>query len=142
MKNDLWIKNGIVIPEHELEITASKSGGPGGQHVNKTSSRITVRWNIKNTTSLTDEQKELILGKLQQRVTLEGDLIIHSSESRSQQQNKILALDRLVREIRKALIVAKKRTPTRISRSVKESRLKEKSHRKDIKKMRGKVTQE
>jgi len=54
----LPIKNSIVIPEHELEITASRSGGPGGQHVNKTSSRITVRWNVKNSQAFTDTQKQ------------------------------------------------------------------------------------
>ena len=57
MEKDLPIKNSIVIPEHELEITASRSGGPGGQHVNKTSSRITVRWNVRTTTVLDDETK-------------------------------------------------------------------------------------
>ena len=57
---DLAVKNGVVIPEHELEITASRSGGPGGQHVNKTSTRITVRWNVRKTSALSDEQKEQI----------------------------------------------------------------------------------
>ena len=63
MKNDLSIKNGIIIPEHELEITTSRAGGPGGQHVNKTSTRITVRWNVKNTNALNPEQKERVLQK-------------------------------------------------------------------------------
>src|SRR6185503_5394789 len=84
MKNDLFIKNGITIPEHELIITTSRSGGAGGQHVNKTDTRITVRWNIKTTTTLTEEQKNYVLEKLQARITSEGDLIIHNSESRSQ----------------------------------------------------------
>src|SRR6185503_9157938 len=85
MKNDLFIKNGITIPEHELEITASRSGGAGGQHVNKTDTKITIRFNIKNSSALTEEQKQLILEKLQSRITEDGDLIIHNSESRSQQ---------------------------------------------------------
>lgn len=88
MKEDLPIKNGIVIPSHELEITSSRAGGPGGQHVNKTSTRISIRWNIKTTNALTDEQKERVLEKLQSHLTTQGDLIIHSSESRSQFQNK------------------------------------------------------
>jgi len=49
MKADVAVKNGVIIPAHELEITASRAGGPGGQHVNKTDTRITVRWNVKNT---------------------------------------------------------------------------------------------
>ena len=61
MKNDIHIKNGITIPEHELEISTSKSGGAGGQHVNKTESRITIRWNARNTNALNEEQKKLVL---------------------------------------------------------------------------------
>ena len=57
MKEDIAIQNGIIIPGHELEITTSRAGGPGGQHVNKASTRITLRWNIPNTTALSDAQK-------------------------------------------------------------------------------------
>lgn len=138
MKNDLHIKNGISIPEHELEITASRAGGPGGQHVNKTSSRISVRWNVKNSQALTDEQKERVMQKLQSRLTAEGDLIVHSSASRSQMQNKKSALEQLAQEIRKALTVAKKRMKTRVSQNVKEKRLEKKSQRGHIKKLRSK----
>src|SRR5579872_1395290 len=112
MKNDLHIKNGITIPEHELEITASRSGGAGGQHVNKTSTRITVRWNVKNSTALTDEQKARIVTNLASRLSSEGDLIINNSQSRSQQHNKELALTNLAQIIRKALHVPKKRMKT------------------------------
>lgn len=138
MKNDVRVKNGIVIPDHEIEITASRSGGPGGQHVNKTSTRITVRWNVKTTSALTEEQKERVIQKLLAQLTIDGDLIIHSSASRSQDQNKKAALDRLAQEIRNALYVPKKRVATRASKSVKEARLQVKSHRSTIKKMRSK----
>lgn len=138
MKNDLFIKNGITIPEHELEITASRSGGAGGQHVNKTDTRITVRWNMKNSSALTQDQKQLILEKLSSRITEEGDLIIHNSESRSQQQNRKNALNNLAAVIRNALHVPKKRIATKISKALKEARLKSKSHRGEIKKMRSK----
>jgi ribosome-associated protein len=138
MKNDLFIKNGITIPEHELEITTSRSGGAGGQHVNKTDTRITVRWNIKNSSTLTDEQKQYILDKLAARVTSDGDVIIHNSESRSQQQNKKNAFNNLAATIRNALLVPKKRIATKISKALKEARLKSKAHRGAIKQMRSK----
>jgi len=105
MKEDLHVKNGISIPYNELEISASKSGGAGGQHVNKTSTRITVRWNINNTNALDEQQKELVLTKLESRITKEGDLVIHNSESRSQKHNKENALIQLAKTVCKALHV-------------------------------------
>jgi ribosome-associated protein len=139
MKHDVPIKNGIVIPSHELEITASRAGGPGGQHVNKTSTRITVRWNIKKSDIMTAEQKERIIQKLASAITAEGDLIIHSSSSRSQDQNKKDALDRLAYIVRNALHIPKKRMATKVSRGTKEARLQEKGKRSKIKKMRGRI---
>lgn len=138
MKNDIHLKNGLIIPEHELEITTSRAGGPGGQHVNKTDSRITVRWNVKTTSVLNEYQKELIQEKLSSRLTSEGDLIVHNSESRSQLQNRKNALANLANEIETALKVPKKRKPTRVSKSAQAARLDTKSHRGDIKKMRNK----
>jgi len=134
----LPIKNGIVIPEHELEITASRSGGPGGQHVNKTSSRITVRWNVKNTQAFTDAQKQYLLERLQSELTSEGDILVSNSTSRSQTQNRQLALDQLAQKIRKALHVPKKRMKTKVSKEAKESRLHEKKRRSETKARRSK----
>ena len=138
MKNDVPINHVITIPDHEIEITASRAGGPGGQHVNKTSTRITLRWNVRTTTVLSDEQKERVVQKLQARLTSDGDLIIHSSSTRSQDQNKKIALMRLGQEISKALYVPKKRMKTRKPQGAQEARLQEKTHRSDIKEMRSK----
>lgn len=138
MKNDVPIKNNIIIPEHELEITASRSSGAGGQHVNKTSTRITIRWNVKNTSILNHEQKERVLTKLEAQLTTDGDLIIHSSESRSQDQNRTNAINKLTHIIRQALYVPKKRMATKVSKSAKEARLQSKTRHGHLKKMRTK----
>lgn len=136
MKNDVPVKNNIVIPDQEIEVTSSRSSGAGGQHVNKTSTKITVRWNVKNTSVLNDEQKQRVLEKLASQLTLDGDLIIHSSSTRSQDQNRKMALVRLAQTVREALYIPKKRRATRVSRGAKEARLEEKSHRGMIKKLR------
>ena len=136
MKYDVAIKNDIVIPEHEIEITASRSGGPGGQHVNKTSTRITVRWNVKNSHALTEEQKVRVLEKLASRLTSEGDLIIHNGSSRSQEHNKKMALAQLANDVKKALYVAKKRMKTRVPKGAQEARLQTKKIHGTIKKRR------
>lgn len=136
MKNDLPVKNGFIIPGCEIEIIASRSGGAGGQHVNKTDTRITVRWNVRTTVALNEEQKNRILENLKSSLTTDGDLIIHNSESRSQQQNKEMALKRLAQEVRNALYVPKKRMATCVPKAAKASRLQAKARRSMIKKMR------
>lgn len=138
MSNDIVIKHDITIPSHELDITTSRSGGAGGQHVNKTATRITVRWNVRSTRALSDEQKERVLNKLAHKLTNEGELIVHNSASRSQQQNREQALAQLAHEVRQALHVPKKRMKTRVAHHVKEKRLEKKSERSELKKTRSK----
>lgn len=136
MEDGLRIKNGLFIPLSELDIAASRSGGAGGQHVNKTNTRITVRWNVSTTKVLSEQQKERILQKLATRLTNEGDLVIHSGGLRSQQQNRENALAVLSDLVRRALHVPKKRIKTKVPRSAKEGRLQTKSRRAQVKKLR------
>lgn len=138
MKHDVQIFDNLVIPEHELEISTSRSGGAGGQHVNKTETRITVRWNIPKSVVLTELQKNRLLEKLHSRLTEDGDIIIHNSVSRSQEQNKKAALDNLCQIIRSALTIPKKRLKTKEPKAAKEARLQHKTRRSSIKKMRSK----
>jgi ribosome-associated protein len=138
MNDDLVIKAGLIIPGHELEITSSRASGPGGQHVNKSNTKIIVRWNILQSQILTPEQKDLLLRKLKSRITTDGDLLIQNSESRSQIMNKQLAYKHLAQEIKQALIIPKKRKPTKTTQAGKEKRLTKKSQRSEVKKMRSK----
>lgn len=134
--NNFIISSSITIPEHELEFFTSRSGGAGGQHVNKTDSKVTIHWNVVTSTVLNDEQRALLLKNLASRLTQEGELIVSNSESRSQFQNKEQALAQLAYLIKKALFAPKKRMKTKISKAVKEKRLDLKSRHSAAKKLR------
>lgn len=138
MKEDLFIQANLTIPAHELEITAARSGGPGGQHVNKTSSKIIVRWNVQKSNALSDEQRSRLLEKLASYLTQDGDILVQNAESRSQMHNKKAALQQLINKIRNALHVPKKRLKKGISKEAKERRLKTKKQRSELKKLRSK----
>lgn len=138
MKHDLFIQEGLSIPMHEIGFITSRGGGPGGQHVNKTNSRVTVRWQVMHSTALNDTQKAQLTGKLHNRLTTDGYLVIHSSSSRSQHTNKEQALILLAAIVRKALQITKKRIATKAGQSAHERRLRTKSRRSDIKKLRSK----
>ena len=85
---DLSIQKGLVIPGGELTMTTSRSGGPGGQHANKTSSRVTVHWNIADSTVLDERERARLLVRLATQLTSDGVMQVTSSESRSQHQNR------------------------------------------------------
>ena len=123
---DLVVDAVLVIPGHELSVATSRSGGPGGQHVNTTATRVTLRWNVRATQALDPARRDRLLARLDNRLTADGDLLVHVSSSRSQSQNRAEALERLAEIVRKALVERKKRKPTRPSRGAKERRLREK----------------
>ena len=139
---DLAIPGGPAIPEDELTFTASRSGGPGGQHVNKVSSRITLLWNLEGSPSLTPDQKETLRRRLRRRISDEGVLRLSVSESRSQAANRKLALERFVELVAAALTPRKARTATRPTAGSREKRLTKKKERSRIKRLRGAASEE
>jgi ribosome-associated protein len=139
MNDDIYLQSGIIIPAHELEITTSRSGGPGGQHVNKADTRVTIRWNVKKSHALRDDQKELILQKLHSSLTTEGELLVTNGASRSQQLNKKAARETLANKVRAALHVPRKRTATKTPHGAREARFKSKKHRGTLKALRRKT---
>ena len=137
-KEDLHIIGNIFIPANELNIQVSTSGGPGGQHVNKTSTKVTLRWNLLSSTALNEEQQRRIAERLQSRLTTRGDLLVQADDTRSQRSNLDKARERLAELLREALFVHKKRKKTRIPKSVKRRRLDKKKQRSQTKKGRQK----
>lgn len=120
------MKDEFEIPGDELVAKATRSSGAGGQHVNKTSSRIQLSWNIAESPALDDPRRERLLRKLSSRLTADGVLTISVSDTRSQHRNLELAEERMTEVVRQALVIPKKRKPTRPSRAAKEKRLGEK----------------
>ena len=139
---DLEIPGGPAIPESELTFTATRSGGPGGQHVNKVSSRITLIWDLGASPSLTAEQKDVVRRRLRRRISEEGVLRLSVSDSRSQAANRKLALERFVELVAAALTPRKKRTATRPTACSREKRLTQKKERSRIKRLRGAASEE
>ena len=121
---------------NELEYSFSRSGGPGGQHVNKVNTKVTLRWNIANSQLLEEEQKELLLKKLAKRITNEGELVLTSQEGRSQLANKIDAIAKLDKLLTKAFTVKKKRKPTKPTRASVQKRLESKKKQSEKKRWR------
>ena len=111
------------IPESELVVRASRSSGAGGQHVNKTSSRIEISWNIRDSKALSEEQRAILSERLASRLSTDGSIRVVSSETRSQLRNRERAEARLAEIVRRALTPRKKRKPTRRPRSADEARL-------------------
>ncbi len=122
--------------EKECKIKATRSGGAGGQHVNKVSSKIEIMFDIPNSKLLSDEQKNILLVKLDSRLTNEGVLRITEDGDRSQHENREQAIAKLYTILENALKPVKKRKKTRISKSVKEKRFVGKKKVSDKKKLR------
>lgn len=122
----LTVNEFLSIPRPELDVRVSRSGGPGGQHVNTSSTRVEVLWNVRTSPSLFEDQRATIMSALRTRLSAAGELRVVASDTRSQRQNRELAERRLAEIVRRALIVKKPRKKTRPTRGAVERRLAEK----------------
>jgi ribosome-associated protein len=131
----IYINRELTVPLSEVEFRFSTSGGPGGQHANKVESQVTLRFNVEESPSLSDEMRRRLRQKLGGRLDKRGVLQISVQETRSQHQNRQLALARLQLLLEEALRPSHPRRPTRPGRAAHERRL-------DAKKRRGRLKRE
>ena len=124
--------------EREVKFRTSRSSGPGGQHVNKTESRVELLWSPAKSQCLDEEQRFLVSARLGKRFTEEGILILVSEKYRSQYRNKAELVERFLDLVLASLVPVKKRRPTRPTRASVEKRIKNKKIRGEIKRTRGK----
>jgi ribosome-associated protein len=122
----LVVNDLLAIPRAELIVRATRSGGPGGQHVNTSSTRVEVLWNVAESGALFPDQRALLMNALRTRLSAAGEVRVVASDTRSQSRNRALAESRLAEIVRRGLIVKKARKKTRPTRSAVERRLAEK----------------
>ena len=133
----IQITDQLSVPEDELRFTSSRSSGPGGQHLNKTSTRVTLRFDLANSPSLSPEQKQLLRERLPTRISKEGVLRVVSQKTRSQAANRKAALERFVGLLRQSLELRPERKPLRMPQAAKEKRIADKKRRGHLKRERG-----
>ncbi len=138
MEQKIKIHNRLSIPEHELRFRFARSGGPGGQHVNKAATKVELLFDINNSPSLSDSQRERIVKKLKNRISTGGILRIEVQDTRSQVKNREIAIERFRENLAEALKTRRRRVSTSPPVQVREKRLKEKKKRSELKKLRRK----
>lgn len=136
MSDALEVTETVSIPRDELSIRVSRAGGPGGQHVNTSSTRVELLWNVGATRAIPEGLLAGVQQRLRSRTNAEGFVRIVSSEHRSQLRNREAAEERLVHLVRAALTIPRARRKTAPTRASKEKRLESKKRRSEIKKRR------
>lgn len=142
MDDDLDIDGVTRVPRSELAYRATRSGGPGGQHVNTSSTRVELSWDVAASPSLTDDQKARLLERLAKRIDSTGTLRLVASGSRSQWRNREEVTERFRRVVAGALRRPKPRKRTSVPRAATEARLREKRRRTEVKRGRRPVQEE
>ncbi len=112
-----------MVPENEIKESFARSGGPGGQNVNKVETKVELRWRPQDSAVFSDEEKSRIQRVLKNKINQEGELMVVAQKERSQAQNRALAMGKLQELVSQALIVKTKRKPTKPTKSSKERRL-------------------
>lgn len=133
---DLGVGFGVVIPASELAERVSRAGGPGGQHVNKVATRVTLVWNVTESVALDGEQRARLLHRLGPRLTGRGELVVHASSERAQRRNRVEARRRLAALVHAALVPERARRATRPGRAAVQRRLEAKRRRSESKRGR------
>ena len=135
-ERELRVNDRFAIPRAELDVRATRASGAGGQHVNKTSTRVELTWNVARSDALSDADRARISTRLASRISDDGELRVVASDTRSQLQNRELAEARLADLVRRALIIPRPRRKTRPSRAAKEARLNDKRKTSEKKRVR------
>ena len=139
---DIVVNDRIVIPASELDVSFVRSGGPGGQNVNKVASKVQLRWRPATSVAFSDADREWLVARLASKLTIDGELIVSSGLTRDQGRNRTDAEAKLAELVRAALVRPKKRRATRPSAAAKARRLDEKKARGEKKKRRQTVESE
>jgi ribosome-associated protein len=136
------VSHALTVPRDELVFRASRSGGPGGQHVNTSSTRIELVWDVAASRSLSDHQRVYLLRRLATRLDSQGRLRLVSQDERSQLRNREAAIERFIDIVARALVVPKARKRTRPPKSSKRARLESKKKRGALKRDRRRPSEE
>ena len=132
----LRVTSRLSIPAEELEVSFARSGGPGGQNVNKVASKVLLRWSVRDSRALSDGQRHLLMQRLSSRLVGEGELLVQASNHREQARNLEDARERLAETVRAALHQPKTRRATKPTRGSQRRRVEAKRRRGDVKKGR------